>query len=131
MDESKNDIYFDKKLFGLLIRRERQDQGYRTVEDFATAIESKTGWMISPRTLMRIESGSQEAKQGQFLAIILTLYERIPNLGDVNLDPVLTSCCKEWQAIENDYQSRLYAGHAMGLEVPLPKGWKVSDVYPD
>lgn len=64
---------FDTELFGLLVRRARRRCGLATFDDFSAAIAEATEIEISPSAIQRIESGKQEPKISQVMAMSLTL----------------------------------------------------------
>ena len=58
---------------GDTIHGQRVKAGYKTVAKFSEAIEAHTGIAIPKDTLQRIESGRQEPKTSQYIAIAITL----------------------------------------------------------
>lgn len=101
MDDGLSE-FFDSSLFGLLIRKKRQDAGLKTVDEFSNMIKQVTGYEIKEGTLTRIESGAQEAKLSQLVAIVLTLYGHILEIPYAKPDPIFLASCVEWQEIEQD-----------------------------
>ena len=93
---------FDFALFGILIRKERKDQGISSVDEFVKSIEEKTGLSVPKEALTRIESGKQEPRLSQVIAISLTLYNRLPLGFHTSPDPITLACCKKWQEMEEE-----------------------------
>lgn len=94
-----NELLFDTALFGLLIRRERMNQGFGSLDAFSDEIERVTGMEIPRDTLTRIEGGKQEAKMTQYIAIMLTLYGNIPTARCGTHNPTIMASCKRWTDI--------------------------------
>ena len=65
---------FDEALFGMLLRKLRTDNGYKTAEDLSKALKAKTGLSITPQTLYRIEKGTRSITYPEFLAYSLLFF---------------------------------------------------------
>lgn len=66
---------FDEALFGMLLRKLRTDNGYKTAEDLSKALASVTGVSITPQTIYRIEKGTRSLTYPEFLAYSLLFFE--------------------------------------------------------
>lgn len=68
-------VEFSGEVFriGDMIHGQRVKSGYKTIADFSDAIYEATGVTIPKDTLQRIESGRQEPKVSQYIAIAITL----------------------------------------------------------
>lgn len=70
---------FDWKLYGLLIRKARQDLGFTKAEEFAESILRRTHTRISRDTLYKIEQGRQVPDANQFMALNLAVGKSLFN----------------------------------------------------
>jgi DNA-binding XRE family transcriptional regulator len=73
MPDEDDHAILDTELLGFYIRRERIAAGYEKAEDFAEAITQQTGLAMSRQTMYNIESGKQEPRLSQYLAIMRVL----------------------------------------------------------
>ena len=68
-------VFFDKALYGALLRTERHRSGFNRAEDFCAAVNEQTGLKINKEKLYRIEKGIQAPTLEQFLAFCFVLYD--------------------------------------------------------
>ena len=66
---------FDDALFGMLLRKLRTDNGYKTADDLSKALAAATGVSITPQTIYRIEKGTRSLTYPEFLAYSLLFFE--------------------------------------------------------
>ncbi len=66
---------FDEALFGMLLRKLRTDNGYKTADDLSKALAAATGVSITPQTIYRIEKGTRSLTYPEFLAYSLLFFE--------------------------------------------------------
>ncbi|MCI8305008.1 MAG: helix-turn-helix transcriptional regulator [Enterorhabdus sp.] len=66
---------FDEALFGMLLRKLRIDNGYKTADDLSKALAAATGVGITPQTIYRIEKGTRSLTYPEFLAYSLLFFE--------------------------------------------------------
>lgn len=97
--EEEKALLFDSQLFGLLLRRERMNQGIKTADAFSVSIEKKTGFKISRDLLYRIESGKTLPNLEQAIAISLSLRDNTsPGLFEGIASSIDMATCKQWHA---------------------------------
>lgn len=86
------------KALGSYLKAMRKAAGFDRAEDFAKALESKTGYFCKKDFIYRIESGKQEPPLTYLCAVSLTLSEHV---FSVDMWQTVQKCvCPSWQEIE-------------------------------
>lgn len=96
MAKETADELFDWELYGLLVRRARQNMGYKKAEEFAESIWRRTHARISRDTLYKIEQGRQVPDASQFMALNLAVSQSLFN-------PEVANMCvsRSWKSLSN------------------------------
>lgn len=79
MSDFDNNVSFEKRMYGALLRHKRMETGYRKVDEFVEDLNA-IGCSISKAALYRIERGEQEPPIGFWLASNLVLQGDIGSL---------------------------------------------------
>lgn len=105
----------DKELFGMLVRRNRLNLGYRRAEDFVNIMEMITGYSISKDALYRIETGKATPTIDFLVAFNIML-------GKPAFDTSIIEMClpKSWSDLSGQEMPRTHTRYEYELMKDIP-----------
>lgn len=95
-----NGAFFDRAMFGRLIRLARTEKGMSNAEKFRQRIECSTGYPISESVIKNIESGRKMPNIEEVVAFSLALDGTL--MGGDTENAIRLSSCRKWRDVDNE-----------------------------
>lgn len=105
----------DRELFGMLVRRNRLNLGYRKAEEFVKIMEKVTGYALSRDGLYRIETGKSTPTIDFIIAFNIMM-------GKPAFDSTLLDMClpNEWRNMSEAGQRQTRSLHEYDFDDAIP-----------